>query len=230
MRKKIQIIRNSVQLAFIGLLISGLFMKFKAVFPLLLIFSLVVGNFFCGWVCPYGALQEFFGAIGDRIFRKKYKMPQNIQKYLMFSRYIVMVLLVAGIGVGIYETINGNKTFTSTVSDFSGAIISVSLLIMASFLIVSTVFERPFCNYLCIEGTKFGIASLTRFFSVKRNKKSCVNCKKCNKVCPMNIAVSDKDSIRNPQCINCFKCISSCPVKDTLSYGKIGMFLRKNRK
>ena len=70
MRKKIQIIRNSVQLAFIGLLISGLFMKFKAVFPLLLIFSLVVGNFFCGWVCPYGALQEFFGAIGDRISEK----------------------------------------------------------------------------------------------------------------------------------------------------------------
>ena len=75
----------------------------------------------------------------------------------MFSRYIIMVLLVAGIGVGIYETINGNKTFTSTVSNFSDIIISASLIIMAGLLIVSTVFERPFCNYLCIDGTKFGL-------------------------------------------------------------------------
>ena len=220
MSKKIQIIRNIIQFIFFSLLLSGLFMKFKVIFVLPLLLSLVMGNFFCGWICPYGAAQEFFGAMGKKIFKKKYKMPQSIQKYLMFSRYIVMLLIVAGIGVG-FDTINSNKEFTSAGGNLSLLVISASLFVMVSFLIISLVFERPFCNYLCIDGTKFGITSLTRVFTVKRNEKTCINCQKCDKVCPMNISVSKNNNIRNPQCINCFECLSSCPVEKTLSYGKI---------
>lgn len=205
-------------------------MKFKIIFALLLLLSLITGNFFCGWVCPYGTAQEFFGSVGNKIFKRKYKMPQSLQKYLIFSRYVIMVLIVAGIGVGFFEFVNGNKTFTSMVENFSSVIISAALVVMVIFLIISMVFERPFCNYLCIDGTKFGIASLTRFFTVKRNEESCVNCKKCDEACPMNISVSDKNNIRNPQCINCFECINACPAKDTLSYGKAKISFKKGKK
>lgn len=73
-------------------------MKLRMVLVILLPVSLFMGNFFCGWICPYGAMQEFFGAIGNKIFKKKYKMPRNIQKYLQFSRYILLLFSIIGIG------------------------------------------------------------------------------------------------------------------------------------
>ncbi|RDE59086.1 4Fe-4S binding protein [Psychrilyobacter piezotolerans] len=227
LKKKIQIIRNTVQLIFLSFLLTGLYMEFRKIFIVLLPISLLMGNFFCGWVCPYGAAQEFFGAIGNKIFKKKYKMPQNIQKYLQFSRYILMIFTIVGIGTMFFETINSYKTFIILGKNISNVMISISLIIMISFLVISMLFERPFCSYLCIEGTKYSLASLTRIFTIKKNTESCINCKKCNKVCPMNISISDKSSVRNSQCINCFECVSICPVKGTLSYGKVKVSFKK---
>lgn len=111
--------------------------------------------------------------------------------------------------------------------DITNIMISISFIIMAGFLVISMLFERPFCNYVCTEGIKFGFASFTRIFTIKRNSESCINCKKCDKACSMNISISNKNSIRNAQCINCFERISACPIKDTLSYGKIKISFKK---
>ena len=98
---------------------------------------------------------------------------------------------------------------------------------MGGFLVIALFFERPFCNYVCSEGIKFGVASLTRLFTIKRNAATCVNCQRCNQACPMNIQVSAGKSVRNAQCINCFQCIAACPANGTLSYGNVG-FPRKD--
>ena len=104
---------------------------------------------------------------------------------------------------------------------------TMALAIMAVFLVIALFFERPFCNYVCSEGIKFGVASLTRLFTIKRNAATCVNCQRCNQACPMNIQVSAGKSVRNAQCINCFQCIAACPANGTLSYGNVG-FPRKD--
>lgn len=227
MDERTQTIRNTVQLIFFGLLLTGAYVKLKPVLILLLLLSLVVGNFFCGWVCPYGAAQELFGSVGDRLLKKKYKMPQGIQRYLQFSRYIIMIVTVGGIGVVFFEPLNSYKIFMAAEEILSGVIAPVSLIIMISFLVISILFERPFCNYFCIEATKYGIASLTRFFTITRNEVRCIKCEKCNKICPMNITVSHRKIIRNAQCINCFECINTCPERGTLSYKMVKGFLKK---
>ena len=99
--------------------------------------------------------------------------------------------------------------------------------IMGGFLVIYLFFESPFSNYDCSEGIKFGVASLTRLFTIKRNAATCVNCQRCNQACPMNIQVSAGKSVRNAQCINCFSCIAACPSNGTLSYGNVG-FPRKD--
>ncbi|GLI55334.1 hypothetical protein PM10SUCC1_08480 [Propionigenium maris DSM 9537] len=221
MSRRIQVIRNTLQLIFLGLLLLGLYMKFKVVFIALLPLSLLTGNFFCGWLCPYGAAQEFFGALGKRIFKRKYRMPEDIQNYLQYSRYILAILALAGLGTIFLEDVNSYKVFMTAGTDLSTIVVSLSVVVMIGFLFISMLFERPFCNYLCIEATKYGIASLTRVFTIKRRKDSCINCKRCNGACPMNISISHVDSVRNAQCINCFECITACPKRDTLSYGRV---------
>jgi len=217
--KKIQLYRKLAQILFLILLIAGLYLNAKIVIGLLLPVSFIFGNFFCGWVCPYGTVQEFFSKIGKKIFKKQFKMPIGIQKYLKYSRYLLMLISVTGIISFVFDSINGYKTFMQIFTN--GIILSAASIIMISFIIISMLFDRPFCNYFCFEGIKFGVFSLTRIFSIKRDEDKCIGCKKCSKACPMNINVSEKEHIRHGQCINCFECISACPVNDTLTYGRV---------
>lgn len=226
--KKIQKYRLGIQILCLFLTVMGFFTNFKATTLVIVGVTLFTGTFYCGWVCPYGFIQEVFSKLGKRLGIKKRKMPKNIQRILVFSRYIVFgVVMLIGTDF-IFSVMSfdprvnfGNLLLGNTVK--IGAIIVLSL-----FLMVSLLFERPFCNYLCYEGAKYGLMSSLRFLTIKRNEATCVDCKKCDKACPMNIEVSKCSNIRSTQCINCFQCISSCPVKDTLNYGKIS--INKNQK
>lgn len=229
----IQIARRLTQLVFIVLLIVGMYMDLRMVLMILLPATLLFGNFFCGWVCPYGAVQELMGNIGKKIFKKQFKMPRKLQKYMQYTRYVLFAILMTGILDVILTPINGYGTFMGQFSEEMATVTSTFVLgIMIFYLVVSIFFERAFCNYLCTEAAKYGILSMTRIFSIKRNEDSCVNCKKCDKVCPMNIEVSKHDQVRNGQCINCMKCTNVCPVEGTLSYSRVKLKLPigKNKK
>ena len=183
--------------------------------------SLLAGNFFCGWLCPYGTAQEFCGKIGSLFVQRKFKMPLPLQRYLQYSRYLLMMALLtlgaqAAAGAA---PINAYRSFMAVAG---GKVVEMAALtIMASFLIIAMFFDRPFCNYVCSEGIKFGIASLTRPLTIKRSAATCVSCQRCNQACPMNIPVSAGQSVRNAQCINCFQCVAACPVSGTLSYAQV---------
>lgn len=217
---KIQVIRKTIQFVFMGMVVLGIYFGFRRNFRYIMFLSLIAGNYFCGWVCPYGTMQEIFGDIGDKIFKKKYKMPYGIQKYLQFSRYIIYFILTIETLKVILSPYDSYKVFMQSFGSLPSLPI-IAVILMFSFLIISLVFERPFCNYLCPESFKYAARSITRIFTIKRDEGKCINCKKCNKVCSMNIEVSEIKNMRSLQCINCFKCIGACPVERTLAYGPI---------
>lgn len=221
--KKAQLLRWTIRISFIALITSGLFTEFRPLSLILLIASLLFGNFFCGWICIFGIMQDIVSQISSVFIKKKLKVPYGTQKYLQFSRYTLAILLTLTLGreAGALP-FNSYGTAIGILTGHAVEILAIISLII--FLFISIIFDRPFCNYICSEGIKFGITSFARIFSITRKEEKCTQCKKCDSACPMNIRISTINHVRNAQCINCFNCISSCPSKDSLRYEFVNIF------
>ena len=182
--------------------------------------SLLTGAFYCGWFCPAGAVQEVLGKLGAKLFGRRLKLPRRVETVLSFSRYIITAAALAGLALaafpgGPYRDIFGILAGQAAYIE-SAAWIWLGLLAAGALLI-----DRPFCRYFCPQGARYGLLSMARLFSIKRNTDRCTNCGICNKACPAGVNVAGKTHVRNPQCINCMECIDACPADKALTYGWI---------
>lgn len=170
--------------------------------------AIVLGVFFCGWICPFGAAQEWLYFIAHKLKIKQYKIPEKFQKYLQFSRYIFYVLSVFGIS---FSFLNARYYFDHNLA--MNMLSVFSAIVLTIFLLLSIFIRRPFCNYFCIKGAVDGAMSVARPLSIARDDAKCIHCHLCNNSCPMNILVEHTSFVRHPNCINCFKCVDVCPKK-----------------
>lgn len=216
--KLLQKSRLGIQLLFIGLTALGLFINFKIAMMIIIIPTFIWGTFFCGWVCPFGTMQDIFSKLGLALKIKKRVVPKKIHRVLQYSRYIIFILFLSVTADVIFRVMGFDPRANFEMLLLGRVSTITSLIFIFVFLVISMFYERMFCNYLCPEGAKYGLMSYFRIFRIKRNINSCIDCKKCDKSCPMNIEVSKIDSVDSIQCLNCLECISSCPVKKTLEY------------
>lgn len=219
--KNSRYIRYAVQGLGVLLTVIGFFNDYPMANSILLGAIIIMGPVFCGWICPFGTLQDIFARLGKKLGIKKYVMPAKLKKVLAFSRYILLFITVLITADFIFNILSLDPRANFTVLLGGRTLTVTGWIIIFIFLGISMFFERPFCNYLCIEGAKFGLLSSARPFTIIRNKETCVGCNKCNRSCPMNINVSSYGQVRSLQCINCMECVAACPVKNTLTVGVI---------
>lgn len=232
--KMIQSIRKLVQFLFlVGLttsLIRGLMPIWSGVLIAVFFLSGIAGNFYCGWICPFGSLQEWLGKLGSLFMKRKLHMPRKFQQVFQFSRYLVYTFLSLSVALGIAGSLSQSSSFNSNyyflsianaenLAQLSQFISFPAVVFMSIYFITALFFDRPFCNYLCPDAVNYSLLSFMRLFTIRRNSSRCVGCNKCNQACPMQIDVAHTNNLRNANCINCMQCIAACPVKNTLSYG-----------
>ncbi|MGE4284266.1 MAG: 4Fe-4S binding protein [Clostridia bacterium] len=182
--------------------------------------AIAFGPIFCGWVCPFGTFQEWIAKIGRKIFGKRYNhfIPVKFDKYLRFVRYIVLALVVYKTAISAKLLFQDIDPYYALFNFWSDEVSIIALIILGVTIILSLLVERPWCKYICPYGAALGIFNVFRIFKVRRNPSSCINCKICDKTCPMNITVSTGTAVLNHQCISCLKCTSedTCPVAGTV--------------
>lgn len=182
---------------------------------LLGIFSLALGRFWCGWVCPFGTVQDLVTRIRSRSDVVSLP-PIPWLKYLSLVGILIAAWIAAetlfckvcpsgSLFAAIPHRIaNGDKF------DF-GTFFYIHLVTLGVALILFVLFSRFWCRYLCPLGAIFGAFNRISILKIKMDKHLCTNCEQCLKVCPANL--SDVEQIGcSSDCIQCGKCIETCPV------------------
>ncbi|WKY47411.1 4Fe-4S binding protein [Eubacteriaceae bacterium ES3] len=210
------------------LLLTGTFIKkiYTGTLVLLIltvVLALLFRRSFCGMLCPFGALQEFFSKIGQKIFKKRFILPEKIDKPLRYLKYVVLVL-TAGLAwyygtlwmspYDPYAAFSHITVIGESLEEDPTAIIGFILLF--GILIGSFFYDRFFCKYLCPAGALYAIIGKISPLKVEKDNSLCIHCKKCDKVCPVNIKIEQEDKVTSAECINCNECVLECPVNGAL--------------
>lgn len=192
--------------------------------PVLLLLGTVVttavfGRYYCGYICSFGAAQDLSYAIGNLIRKKKKSMvPVKTDKILSKLKYLVLILVAVGAvsNKNLLDGISPWKGFASLLSlmkgNFSGEhLISAGVLICIAIWIVSAVFFRGFCRYLCPMGA---IYTLISCFSLDRRKRKCKNSGDCS-LCPYQCKQQNRNRLGLVMTILVFSCMNLYLIKVT---------------
>lgn len=187
--------------------------------------TIVFGPIICGFICPFGAIQDLLSRIGKKIFKRKYNtfIPKKIDEKLKYLRYVVLlltVILTATSSIILLEAINPYHAYLSLFNRKFSALGIIGFIILAIIIVLSLFVQRPWCRYLCPYGAFLGLFNKIKVFRVFRNKGTCINCKKCTRECPMGIDVHENDAVRKLSCISCMECVGDkvCPKDNTISF------------
>ena len=208
------------QLVTTGTFVQKIHESSVAIAGLVLLLAVLFGPVFCGWVCPLGTVQEWFGKLGKKIFRKRYNhfMPAKLDRVLRYLRYVVLAWVIYMTAVSGTLIFADYDPYFALFNFWTGEVAVTGYIVLGVTLVGSLLVERPWCKYACPYGAVLGITNLFRVFKIRRVESTCISCNLCSKECPMNIQVSQVKVVRDHQCISCMECTSEavCPVADTV--------------
>lgn len=197
------------------------------VFGLISLFGVIFGRFICGFLCPFGLIQDLLFKIS---FVKKVRKLKG-EKFLRGIRFLILAVFViilplfiidiTGLGkpwfckyicpVGTLEggipLVLMNESLRSAI----GFLFKWKVAILIAVLLFSIIIYRPFCRYICPLGAIYGIFNKISFVRYRVDKAKCTKCGLCQKKCELNIKVYENPN--SMDCIRCGKCMESCPVK-----------------
>ena len=240
--KKIQIFRLIIQLilfvlspglfilAFSGfksiyeMIIKGDF-NFIQAFPSLIefitaiIITIILGRFFCGWICAFGTYNDLLHLLSKNVFKINFKVDEKVDAVLKYVKYVVLLLLIVVVwtmGSKVLETTSPWDAFAQitdfpqVLSDYTIGFILLLLISIGAFFV-----ERFFCRYLCPLGAVFNIFSRIGILKIKKPTDKCGKCRVCTSNCSMALPLYKVESVCGGDCINCLKCIETCPRNNT---------------
>ena len=190
----------------------------------LILLGVLLGRFICGFLCPFGWLQELLHKIpGKKLSTKKLK-PLTYLKYAILLLAVVLLpaIVVNDLGMGdpffckyicpqgVLEGAIPLAAVNEGIRSALGSLFNWKLAILIVVVILSILFYRPFCKWICPLGAFYALMNKVSLLGIKVDEHKCVSCGKCARVCKMDVDVTKTPN--HAECIRCGKCITSCPT------------------
>ena len=200
--------------------------KFSVSFYVLgfvLALGVVFGRAVCGFICPFGLIQELLHRIPSP--KKRIYKPLTYIKYVMLAVFVILMpaLVTDKFGLGAPAfceyicpagTLEGGIPMLLTHPELRaqlGGLFVFKVAILIITIIGCILFCRLFCKVMCPLGAIYGLLNKVSFYRIHVDREGCVSCSKCRDICPMDIdPVARPDSA---ECIRCGKCAAACHVK-----------------
>jgi polyferredoxin len=184
----------------------------------LLLLTLLFSRGFCGWICPFGSIQEWLGLLGRKIFKKSYNPSGPWERRLRYLKYVILVVIIAftwHLGTLVFRPYDPFLAFFHLGHGFDEMPWAYALLGVT--LIGSLKYERFFCKYACPLGAVIGIVGKLGLTRIVREDDGCKGCNLCQKKCWANIDFLSTNVIRDTECNHCLDCVVHCPKPNVLS-------------
>lgn len=190
----------------------------------LILLGVLLGRFICGFLCPFGWLQELLHKIpGKKLSTKKLK-PLTYLKYAILLLAVVLLpaIVVNDLGMGdpffckyicpqgVLEGAIPLAAVNEGIRSALGPLFNRKLIILIVVVVLSILFYRPFCKWICPLGAFYALMNKVSLLGIKVDEHKCVSCGKCARVCKMDVDVTKTPN--HTECIRCGKCITSCPT------------------
>jgi polyferredoxin len=196
-----------------------------------IILTIILGRFFCGWVCPFGAIHHFVGFLGNREKSLSQKVRLNRYRKAQCIKYIILILFLAmaafpsvdaALQTGLLDPIplvtRSFNLLLLPILDRSAGFVSATLrfyegawLLLVIFLaavLLNLVIPRFYCRFICPLGALFGIVGRFAIWRIGKTQKECIDCKMCERACEGGCELAGK--IRISECVLCFNCREDC--------------------
>ena len=190
----------------------------------LILLGVLLGRFICGFLCPFGWLQELLHKIPTKKLSTKKLKPLTYLKYviLLFAVVLLPAIVVNDLGMGdpffckyicpqgVLEGAIPLAAVNEGIRSALGPLFNRKLIILIVVVVLSVLFYRPFCKWICPLGAFYALMNKVSLLGIKVDEHKCVSCGKCARVCKMDVDVTKTPN--HTECIRCGKCITSCPT------------------
>ena len=195
------------------------------VFGMMAFFGVMLGRLICGFFCPMGWFQDLIHKIPSPKFStKKLKALRYIKYLILFGLVFALAILLRdkyevippyfckyicpqGIIEGAIPLAIKNPSLRLGL----GKLFNLKLTILIVTIILSAIFYRPFCKWICPLGAFYSFFNKYSFYQMNLDKNKCINCGKCAKVCKMDVDI--RQNTCHHECIRCNDCTKACPTK-----------------
>lgn len=189
----------------------------------LILMGVLLGRFICGFLCPFGWLQELLHKIPvPKLSTRKLK-PLRYLKYVILAVFVIMLPLIVvnelGMGdpffckyicpAGILEGGIPLALADAGIRAGLGGLFTWKSCILLGTALLAVFFYRPFCKWLCPLGAFYGLCNRISICRLQVDSGRCTACGACSRACRMDV-----DVFRTPnhaECIRCGDCAAACP-------------------